>query len=100
MSAMLIPIAGAFQVFDGTQVVCVGILRGLGDVHAAMWTNVVGFWLIGLPIGVVCAFTLGAGPQGLWWGAAAGLAAVAMLLLARVRSQFRGAITRVRLDTA
>jgi len=96
MSAMLLPIAGAFQVFDGTQVVCVGILRGLGDVHAAMWTNVVGFWMIGLPLGVLLAFRFGAGPRGLWWGAAVGLAAVALLLLARVRSRTRRAITRVR----
>ncbi len=36
LAVSLIPIAGVFQVFDGLQVVCVGILRGLGDTRAPM----------------------------------------------------------------
>jgi MATE family multidrug resistance protein len=33
LAATLLPIAGVFQVFDGLQVVSIGLLRGLGDSH-------------------------------------------------------------------
>ncbi len=98
LASVLIPIAGMFQVFDGTQVVSVGLLRGLGDTRAPMWINVLGFWLFGFPVSLALGFGLGLGPAGLWWGFVAGLAAVAALLLARVRSRLRRALTRVRID--
>jgi MATE family multidrug resistance protein len=98
LAGVLIPIAGMFQVFDGTQVVSVGVLRGLGDTRAPMWINVLGFWFVGFPVSVGLGFGLGFGPVGLWWGFVAGLAAVAVLLLARVRSRLRRALTRVRID--
>ncbi len=83
----LIPIAGVFQVFDGLQVVSIGILRGVGDTRAPMVINVLGFWLLGFPASLVLCFRLGLGAQGLWWGLVVGLLAVALLLLARVRAR-------------
>jgi MATE family multidrug resistance protein len=65
-----------------------------------MWINVLGFWLFGFPVSLGLGFGLGLGPVGLWWGFVAGLAAVAALLLARVRSQLRRALTRVRIDAS
>jgi len=87
LAATLIPIAGVFQVFDGLQVVALGILRGVGDTRAPMLINVLGFWLIGFPASLALCFRLGLGAQGLWWGLVVGLAAVALLLLARVRAR-------------
>jgi MATE family multidrug resistance protein len=98
LAVMLIPIAGMFQVFDGTQVVSVGVLRGLGDTRAPMWINVLGFWIFGFPVSIGLGFGLGLGPVGLWWGFVAGLAAVAVLLLARVRSRLSRNLARVRID--
>lgn len=98
MAALLLPIAGMFQVFDGTQVVSIGVLRGLGDTRAPMWINILGFWLFGFPVSVALGFSWKLGPVGLWWGFVAGLAAVALLLLARVRHRLRRALTRVRVD--
>jgi len=43
-------------------------------------------------------FTLGYGPQGLWWGLVAGLFAVAAFLLIRVAFKLRGHIQRVEVD--
>ena len=83
----LLPIAGVFQVFDGLQVVAAGALRGLGDTRAAMVVTIVGFWLVGMPVSVVLAFRSGSGPAGLWWGLVAGLAAVAIVLVERLRRQ-------------
>ncbi|MDH4044770.1 MAG: MATE family efflux transporter [Gemmatimonadota bacterium] len=98
LAVALIPIAGAFQVFDGIQVVSAGTLRGLGDTRVPMLIGLVGFWLIGLPVSVALAFGAGLGPLGLWWGLVAGLGAVAILLLVRVRVRFRGILHRVVID--
>ncbi len=100
LAAMLIPIAGVFQVFDGIQAVAAGVLRGIGDTHAPAIINVVGFWLIGLPVSWVLAFRLGGGAVGLWWGIVAGLAAVALILLGRVRVRLGRTMHRVIIDEA
>jgi multidrug resistance protein, MATE family len=83
---LLLPIAGAFQLFDGVQGVAFGVLRGGGDVRVPAVINVVGYYLFGLPLGYLLAFVLGWGPQGIWVGLSAALAAVAGMLLLRVRA--------------
>ncbi len=97
LATTLIPVAGIFQIFDGLQAVGSGVLRGVGDTLAPMLVNLVGFWLIGLPISLYLAFPGGLGPLGLWWGMASGLAAVALFLLIRVRIRFGRELTRIAL---
>ncbi len=80
----LIPLAGVFQVFDGTQVVAGGILRGLGETKVAMLVNLLGYWFFGLPISYLLGFVFGLGPAGLWYGLVLGLSATATILLVRV----------------
>lgn len=94
----LLPLAGLFQVFDGIQVVAVGILRGTGDTRTPMIINVLGFWLLGVPVSWYLGIHTSLGPRGLWWGFVAGLAAVAVLLLARVRYRLRQQIGRTLVD--
>jgi len=98
LAATLIPIAGVFQVFDGVQAVAAGVLRGIGDTHAPALINVVGFWLIGLPVSWLLAFRHGGGAVGLWWGIVVGLAAVAIILLVRVRVRLGRSMRRVIID--
>ena len=98
LAATLIPVAGIFQVFDGLQAVASGVLRGVGDTLAPMVVNLVGFWLIGLPISLYFGFRAGFGPLGLWWGMAAGLGAVSVFLLMRVRVRFGRDLTRLHLE--
>lgn len=98
VAAALLPLAGAFQLFDGTQVVCFGALRGAGDVHLPAAANVVGYWALGLPFGAWLAFKAGAGPAGVWIGLAASLAVVAAILLARLLWVVRRGAVRVRID--
>jgi MATE family multidrug resistance protein len=98
LAVLLIPIAGFFQVFDGLQVVSAGALRGAGDTRAPLVVNLVGFWGIGLPTSLLLGFRLGYGPRGLWWGVVAGLAAVAVFLLARLSWKFHGEIRRIVVD--
>jgi MATE family multidrug resistance protein len=93
--AVLLPIAAMFQVFDGLQVVGAGVLRGAADTTFPAAMAFIGYWVLGLPAGWVLAYHAGLGPRGLWWGFTVGIAAVALLLVARIAIRFRGAIARV-----
>jgi MATE family multidrug resistance protein len=98
LAVLLIPIAGVFQVFDGLQVVSIGVLRGVGDTRAPMIVNVLGFWLIGFPVSLWLGFHTELGAPGLWWGFVAGLAAVALFLLVRVRARLSRGLTRLAIE--
>jgi len=95
---LLLPIAGVFQVFDGMQVVAAGALRGVGDTRAPMVLNLVGFWLLGLPVSLGLGFGLDWGPTGVWWGLAIGIGAVAILLTSRVRHRLGRGLHRLVID--
>ena len=78
---VLMQVAAAFQLFDGLQVVTTGALRGLGDTRTPMFANLVGHWLIALPIAAYIGFSLGFGVVGLWAGLCLGLTLVGIFLL-------------------
>ena len=94
VAAILIPIAGVFQVFDGIQGVSAGILRGAGDTRIPMWSNLAGY-SVALPLGAWLCFRWGWGAPGIWWGLVAGLAAVAALLGWRVHVIVGGELKRL-----
>lgn len=98
IAALLIPVAGVFQVFDGVQAVAAGVLRGIGDTRAPMVAMLAGYWLIGLPVSVYLGFYTAAGPVGLWWGFVAGLGSTAVFLSLRVMVLFRGELRRLRVE--
>jgi MATE family multidrug resistance protein len=75
--------AGLFQVFDGAQAVAGGMLRGLHDTRLPMVYGFFGYWIVGLPLGIVLGFRFGLAGAGIWIGLSLGLAVVAVLLLAR-----------------
>jgi MATE family multidrug resistance protein len=78
----LLGVAAIFQLFDGLQVVATGALRGSGDTRTAMLANLVGHWVLGLPIGAALCFAAGWGVVGLWTGLCTGLISVALVLIA------------------
>jgi len=80
-AAAVLPIAAAFQVFDGVQVVGCGVLRGMGHTRPAAVFNFVGYWVVGLPLGAALALRLGVGLAGIWYGLAIGLLLVATSLV-------------------
>lgn len=80
--ASTMPVAAAFQIFDGAQVVASGVLRGMGKTRPTAVANVIGYYALGLPLGWWLTFELGLGLPGLWWGVALGVAVVALALVA------------------
>jgi len=89
-SASLLAVAALFQLFDGLQIVCIGILRGFADVRAPMFISGFSYIAIGLSVSYLCAFTTGLGPEGIWYGFVAGLIAAGVLLSLRIRARIRG----------
>jgi MATE family multidrug resistance protein len=89
----LLAVTAAFQLSDGLQAVGSGLLRGAGDTRFSFVANLLGHWLVGFPV----AYWLGVrgerGVVGIWTGLAAGLTAVAVLLVARFWQLSARAIT-------
>jgi len=76
-------IAALFQIVDGWQVVGAGMLRGLHDTRVPMIFALFGYWAIGLGVGIALAFAMNERGVGIWWGLAAGLGVVSVLMLWR-----------------
>lgn len=83
LAITFLALAALFQIADGAQAVASGMLRGLHDTAVPMVYAALGYWGIGLPLGVALAFPLGIGGVGIWLGLCAGLSIVAVLLLVR-----------------
>jgi len=83
IASSLLIIAALFQIFDGTQAVGIGILRGLTDVKIPTLVTFVAYWVIGLPVGYILGFHYKLGIQGIWNGLMFGLITSAVLLTLR-----------------
>lgn len=83
IASSLLVIAAIFQVFDGTQAVGIGILRGLTDVRIPTLITFIAYWVISLPLGYILGFYFKFGVQGVWIGLLIGLASSAAMLSAR-----------------
>jgi MATE family multidrug resistance protein len=77
----LLAVAAAFQLFDGVQSVATGALRGAGDTRTPMICHLLGYWLVGLPLGYVLCFAMGWGAVGLWTGLCLALVLIGLVLL-------------------
>ncbi|MCX5590927.1 MATE family efflux transporter [Alcaligenes endophyticus] len=85
LAAQFITLAALFQISDGAQAVAAGMLRGLHDTRTPMLLALLGYWVLGVPIGAFLAFKLGMGGVGIWIGLITGLSIVAVLLTLRWR---------------
>jgi MATE family multidrug resistance protein len=83
LAVSFLAVAALFQVVDGAQAVGAGMLRGLHDTKVPMIYAALGYWVIGLVIGLVLAFHYGWEGVGIWTGLAAGLAVVSVLMIHR-----------------
>jgi MATE family multidrug resistance protein len=77
----IMPIGAFYQVFDGAQAVCAGVLRGLGKQYIGAMASFVAYFIIGIPLGYLLAFYFEWELVGLWWGLAVGLVVVSAILM-------------------
>lgn len=84
-AAPLLMVAAGFQFFDGIQSTATGALRGTGRTLAPLLIQIVCFWAVGMPLGLLLALRLHLRAVGMWWGLSVGLSSAAVLLLWRWR---------------
>lgn len=89
IASQLLIIAGFFQLFDGTQVVGLAVLRGIGDVNYPTLVTFVAYWIIGIPLGYFLGIIHGMGVYGIWYGLTFGLLTASVLLFIRFQRRTR-----------
>lgn len=94
IAAQLLVVAGLFQLFDGAQVVGLGILRGTGDVNIPTIITFLAYWVVGLPVGYYLGIVVGYGAEGIWYGLTLGLLVSAILLYLRFSKMTRDLMNR------
>lgn len=66
--ALIMPLMALSGVFDGLASVTGGIMRAKGQQEVGAILNIITYYVIGLPIGVLLAFKYSMGLSGLWVG--------------------------------
>ena len=89
IASQLIIIAGLFQYADGLQAVGAAMLRGITDVKVPMVIAFVSYIIVGLSVGLLCAFSLKMGAAGIWIGFICGLALAAICFHIRFNKKFK-----------
>jgi MATE family multidrug resistance protein len=87
----LLLIAIAQQATKGAQNIAVGLMRGLGDTKSGFRASLIGYWGVGVPGMLLCAYVLSWHAVGVWVGLCLGFGATAALLLRRFVQEERAA---------
>jgi MATE family multidrug resistance protein len=73
LASILMLYAAVFQISDATQAIGVGLLRGVKDVKVPTIYIAIAYWVVGIPVGCLMAFTFKMGAAGMWIGFVTGL---------------------------
>jgi MATE family multidrug resistance protein len=85
LASGLLLIAAFFQLFDGTQVVALGVLRGMEDVKFPTIVTLIAYWGIALPLAYFLAEKMQLRAYGVWYALSLSLILVAVALYWRFR---------------
>lgn len=94
IASQLIVFAGLFQYADGLQAVGAAMLRGITDVKVPMVIAFVSYVVVGLSVGLLCAFPLKMGAAGIWVGFIFGLALAAICFHLRFSKKYKELLIR------
>lgn len=83
LATQLLVVVALFQLFDGTQVTAVALLRGMKDVRVPAVITFVAYWVIAMAGGYTFGVARGHGAVAIWGALAVGLAFAAVFLTGR-----------------
>jgi multidrug resistance protein, MATE family len=84
ISSDVIVVCAGFELFDGIQGVCSGILKGLGKQKIGLILNLFAYYVIGFPLGLIFCYLFGIRLIGLWSGLMFGLLFNSSLMLSYI----------------
>jgi MATE family multidrug resistance protein len=97
IAANLLIITGLFEIFDGSQVIGLGALRGLHDVKFPTVIAFTSYWAILLPAAYLLSVVFKFGVYGIWFGFLFGLIAAAIILFTRLEIIRKRLLKRVEI---
>ena len=97
LAAQILPLAAAFQLSDGTQVVAGGVLRGMGRRRRRGLVNLLGYYASRCRSRTRSAFASQLGLAGIWIALAVGLLSVACAMLFWIRQTLHTPVTELQL---
>lgn len=80
LAAKLLFLAALFQLSDGIQCVCLGVLRGINDTKLPTLVTLIAYWVVGLPLAYYFGFIAHYQAVGIWIGLSIGLTFSAVAL--------------------
>ena len=101
LTAQVLVVVAAYQLFDCLQAAIIGALRGYKDTQFPMWLSISAYWLVALPAGYllgrgIVGFDLGL--PGFFVGLGAGLLVVALVAAWRLNRVSRSEVMIKRLS--
>jgi MATE family multidrug resistance protein len=100
LASLLLVFAALFQISDSTQAIGAGLLRGIKDVRTPTFLIAIAYWVVGLPLGYLLAFSFGMGAAGMWVGFIAGLTFASIFLIIRFLKKSRAKVVTIQLQQA
>lgn len=100
--AQVLVLAAAFQLADGLAAVEGGCLRGLGKQAIGSYINIVGYYVIGIPLGLALCFKFDMGLEGIWIGLSAALFLICIMqitVLSRVNWEAESEKARIMYES-
>lgn len=80
VATTLLMFAIAHQFLKGSQNICIGLLRGLGNTRSGFTSSLIGYWLMGIPAMAIGGYGMGWGGYGVWFGLCLGFGVTSLLL--------------------
>lgn len=80
----LLAVAAVFQLADASQILALGLLRGVQDTRTPMVIAAFSYWVVGVPASYVLGFRFDMGGVGVWLGLVLGLGLAGLLLMLRL----------------
>ena len=88
LAAKLLIVAAIFQLFDGLQVVALGVLRGINDLKTPTYIALISYWVITIPLCYYFGSVLHFETVGIWYAFVVGLLVSSLLLFLRIKHKF------------